>query len=188
MPFAAVVAIVWALGTLLFIYIWPRITYAAYKRAILRYGLGGGPVPINTLYAASNLASSSASSASLLATGTRDLLYFGGWLDLADGPQVLHVPDMGDRYFSIQFTDSRDGANFAYVGTRSTGNRAGEYLISGPGWHGSAPQGVGKITSPNNAVLVIGRALVDNDDDVAAAFTLTKQIQLTPLSKWDAGK
>src|SRR5512143_2892107 len=70
--FGAVAAIVWVLGTLVFIYIWPSITYSAYKRAILQHGLGGGPTSINTLYAAPNLSSPSAPGSSLMATGTND--------------------------------------------------------------------------------------------------------------------
>jgi hypothetical protein len=130
--FAAVAVIVWGLGTFVFIYFWPPMTYTAYKRAIVQHGLGSGPIPLNTLYAAPNLSSPSASSGSLLATGTNDVLYIGGWLDLSKGPQVLHVPDFSGRYYSVQFTDPSDGADFAYVGTRTTGTQAGDYLITGP--------------------------------------------------------
>jgi hypothetical protein len=34
-----------------------------------------------------------------------DTLYVVGWLDLSKGPQVLHVPAMNGRYYSVQFTD-----------------------------------------------------------------------------------
>ena len=180
-PFAAVAVIVWGLGTFVFIYFWPRITYSAYKRAILQHGLGGGPIPVNTLYAVPNLASPSASSSSLLATGTNDVLYIGGWLDLSKGPQVLHVPDFSGRYYSVQFTDPSDGADFAYVGTRTTGTQAGDFLITGPGWKGTVPQGMKQISSPNNSVLVMGRVLVESDSDLSTVYDLSKQIQLTPL-------
>ncbi|HEX7740993.1 MAG TPA: DUF1254 domain-containing protein, partial [Sphingobium sp.] len=165
-----------------FLYFWPPITYSAYKRAIVRHGLGGDPIPVNTLYAVPKLASPSASNASLLATGTNDVLYIGGWLDLSNGPRVLHVPDMAGRYYSVQFTDPSDGTDFAYVGTRTTGTAAGEYLISGPGWKGTVPQGMAQIASPNNAVLVVGRVFVESDSDLPTAYGLAQQIQLTPLS------
>ena len=35
---------------------------------------------------------------------------------------------------------------------------------------------------PNNAVLVIGRVLVESDSDVSTAYWLAKQIQLMPLN------
>jgi hypothetical protein len=179
--FAAVVVLVWGVGTFVFIYFWPPITYSAYKRAV-RHGLGGDPIPVNTLYAVPTLASPSASNSSLLATGTRDVLYVGGLLDLSIGPQVLHVPDMADRYYSVQFTDPSDGADFAYVGKRTTGTEAGDYLMSGPGWKGTVSQGMTQISSPNNSVLVIGRVFVESDSDLPTAYGLAKQIQLTPLS------
>ena len=180
--FVVVAVIVWGLGTVVFIYLWPTFTYSAYKRAVVQHGLGGGPIPVNTLYAVPTLASPAASNASLLATGTNDVLYVGGWLDLSKGPHVLHVPDMAGRYYSVQFTDPSDGTDFAYVGKRTTGTEAGEYLISGPGWKGTVSQGMTQIASPNNSVLVIGRVFVESDSDLPTAYGLAQQIQLTPLS------
>jgi len=180
--FVVVAVLVWGLGTFVFLYFWPPITYSAYKRAVVQHGLGGDPIPINTLYAVPNLSSPSASNSSLLATGTNDVLYVGGLLDLSKGPQVLHVPDMAGRYYSVQFTDPSDGTNFAYVGKRTTGTEAGDYLMSGPGWKGTVSQGMTQIASPNNSVLVIGRVFVESDSDLPTAYGLAKQIQLTPLS------
>jgi len=181
LPFAAVAVIIWVLGTIVFLYFWPHITYAAYKRAVVQHGLGGGPIPINTLYAVPSLSSPSASNGSLLGTGTTDVLYVGGWLDLSKGPLALHVPDMAGRYYSVQFTDPSEGADFAYVGTRTTGTAAGDHLVTGPNWKGQVPSGMTQISSPNNAVLVVGRVRVENDRDLSTAYSLSKQIQLEPL-------
>ncbi len=179
--FVVVTVLVWGLGTFVFIYFWPPMTYSAYKRAV-QHGLGGYPIPVNTLYAVPNRSSSSAPSSSLLATGTEDVLYIGGWLDLSKGPQVLHVPDMAGRYYSVQFTDPSDGTNFAYVGKRTTGTEAGDYLIGGPRWKGTVSQRMTQIASPHNSVLVFGRVFVESDSDLPTAYGLAKQIQLTPLS------
>jgi hypothetical protein len=46
------------------------------------------------------------------------------------------------------------------------------------------PQGMKQISSPNNSVMVMGRALVESESDLATAYDLSKQIQLTPLSQW----
>ena len=182
-PFVVVAVLVWGLGTCVFLYFWPSITYSAYKRAVVQHGLGGDPIPINTLYAVPTLSSPAASNSSLLATGTDDVLYIGGWLDLSRGPQVLHVPDMAGRYYSVQFTDPSDGTNFAYVGKRTTGTGAGDYLISGPRWKGSMSRGMTQISSPHNAALVLGRVFVGSESDVPIAYGLAKQVQLTPLSQ-----
>ena len=183
--------IVWGVGTVAYIYFYPRLIYTnAFEKAILVKGFGEGPIPVNTLYTepqtlfAEPLASQSASSSNLMTTGTnRDTLLTAGWLDLSKGPRILHVPDVAGRYYSVQFTDPSDGTDFAYVGTRTTGTKAGDYLISGPGWKGTVPQGMTQISSPNNSVLVIGRVLVYSDSDLTTAYGLEKQIGLTPLSQ-----
>ena len=182
-PLAVAALIVWALGTPAFIYFWPRLTVMGFKRAIVKRGFGGGPIPVNTLYAEPNISSASASNASLLGTGTDDLLYVAGWLDLRNGPQVLHAPDMAGRYYSVQFTDPSDSANFAYIGKRTTGTKAGDYLLGGPGWKGTLPKGMTQISSPNTSVLVIGRVFVESDSDQPTAYALAQQIQLAPLSQ-----
>jgi hypothetical protein len=183
--FGSVMLVAWGIGTFLFIYFNPHFMYGLFQRGIVQNGLGGGPIPVNTLYAVPNLASPSMATRSrLLTTGTNhDTLYIGGWLDLSKGPQVLHVPAMAGRYYSVQFTDPSDGTDFAYVGTRTTGTQAGDYLVSGPSWKGTVPQGMKQISSPNNSVLVIGRVLVASDSDTPTAYNLARQVQLTPLSQ-----
>ena len=186
-----VVIVVWCL----FIYFWPRLLLSVYKRAILVKGFGDGPIPVNTLYTqpqelfAEPLTSQTASSSNLATVGVNhDTLLTVGWLDLRKEPLVLHVPDMNDRYYSVQFTDPSNNTIFAYVGKRTTGTSAGDFLITSPGWQGTVPTGVTQISSPVKAVLVIGRTLVESDSDVATAYELSKRIQLTPLSQWKPGQ
>jgi hypothetical protein len=174
----------------LFIYFWPRLMLSAYKRAILVKGFGEGPIPLNTLYTqpqksfAEPLILQTASSSNAVTAGVNhDTLLTVGWLDLKKGSLVLHVPNMNDRYYAVQFTDPSKNTVFAYVGKRTTGTQAGDYLITGPGWKGQAPGGMKQISSPNNSVLVIGRVLVESDSDLSTAYDLSKQIQLTPLSQ-----
>ncbi|MCX2749861.1 DUF1254 domain-containing protein [Arthrobacter sp. MI7-26] len=182
-PLAIAAVIVWVIGAPAFIYLWPRLTVNGYKRAIVKHGFGDGPIPVNTLYAVPGTSSPSASRGSLMATGADDLLYVGGWLDLSKGPQVLHVPDLAGRYFSVQFTDPSTSTNFAYVGKRTTGTKAGDYVLSGPGWKGTVPNGMTQISSPTDSALVIGRVFVESDSDLPIAYGLAKQIQLAPLKQ-----
>ena len=178
------------LGTFLLAHYWPRLVNNEFKKAILDQGFGAGAVPVNTLYTeperlfADPLHTSlPAGSSDLMTRGVNhDTLLTVGWLDLAKGPLVLSVPDFSGRYYSIQFTDPFD-TDFAYVGTRTTGAKAGEYLITAPGWRGTIPAGMTQIPSPNNSVLVLARTLVYSDSDVSAAFALAKQLQLTHLSQ-----
>jgi hypothetical protein len=182
--FGSVIIVVW----FLFTYNWPRLLLLVYKRAILGKGFGEGPVPINTLYTTPQILfadpiawQSGPGSNSVTAGMNRDTLITIGWLDLRKGPRVLHVPDMNGRYYAVQFTNPSNNTVFAYVGKRTTGTKAGDYLISGPHWKGQMPSGMKQVSSPTNSVLVIGRVLVENDSDLPTAHHLTEQIRLTPL-------
>jgi hypothetical protein len=168
-------------------YFWPCMLMYVYKRAILVQGVGNGPIPINALQAVPQALFAdpvgAAGSASKLATMgvNRDTLYVVGWLDLSKGSQVMHVPDMAGRYYSVQFTDPSKNTTFVYVGKRTTGTAAGDFLITGPGWNGQIPSGMKQISSQNNSVLVAGRVFVKNDSDLPNAHHLSTQIQLAPL-------
>jgi hypothetical protein len=194
LTFAVAVIVVWGLGAYAYIYFMPHLLYNALERAMVQRGIGattnGTPssgIPVNTLFAMSALASPASLKSNFLEGTNHDTLYTTGWLDLSKGPEVLYVPDMAGRYYSIEFVDPW-GDVFAYVGRRTTGTRAGDYLISGPGWRGALPEGVKHISSPDNTVLLIGRVLVESDSDLASADGLEKQIQLTPLSRWQPGQ
>ena len=185
-PLAVAAIVVWVLGSLAFIYYWPRITVGGFKRAILRRGFGGGPIPVNTVYAVLDRSSQSAAT-SVIGTGTDDVLYLGGWLDVNVGPRVLHVPAMDGRYYSVQFTDPTSGANFAYVGTRATGTAAGDFLLCEPGWKGDLPTGMTRIDVPHRSALLIGRVFAADEDDRLVAYSLAKQIRLELLNDRSEG-
>lgn len=179
--FGSVMAATWFVA----IYFWPRMLLSVFKRAILVKGFGDGPIPVNTLYTqredlfADPLHVPAGGSKVASAGVNRDTLLTLGWLDLSKGPLVLQVPDMADRYYSVQFTNPSNNANFAYVGRRTTGTGAGGFLITGPGWDGEVPAGMGHIASPKRSVLLIGRVLVYGDGDIKAAYHLSKQMRLT---------
>jgi hypothetical protein len=65
--------------------------------------------------------------------------------DLRAEPLVFTVPQVENgRYYSLQFIDMYT-FNFAYVGSRATGNAAARYLLAGPSWHGETPSGVNAV-------------------------------------------
>ena len=113
-----------------------------------------------------------------------DTVYSVIWLDLDEGPIVLSVPDVGERYYTFQMA-SLDSDNFAYVGTRTTGSGAGNYAIVGPNWHGQLPPDV-KALAPSRTryALVLGRTLVYSRADLPDVQKIQSQYSLTPLSQW----
>ena len=176
---AVTAVVIWFAGTILFIHLWPLLTVNGFKRAILKQGFDGHPIPANTIYAVSGRNSRNTSGNALMAAGTDDLLYVIGWLDVKAKPLMLHVPDMDGRYYSIQFTDPASGSNFAYVGKRVSGTGAGIFLLHDSRWKGNVPEGVTRIAAPHGLALVIGRVFAADDDDRLRAYAFAKQIQFT---------
>jgi hypothetical protein len=112
-----------------------------------------------------------------------DTLYGYSWLDLTKEPQLLHVPDTNDRYYSIQLLDAYANT-YAYVGRRATGTKEGTYAIVGPNWQGALPAGVKRIDAPTNVGLAFTRTLVAGDADLPAAQAIQRQYALAPLSAY----
>jgi len=116
-----------------------------------------------------------------------DTTYTVGRLQLAAGPRVLDVPDTHGRYYVIQFLDAYSNP-FAYVGRRTTGTKAGSYVVVPPRYTGSLPAGVKRIESPTNLVWVLGRTLVRDEADMPAVAQLMANYRITPLDAWTEGQ
>jgi len=119
-------------------------------------------------------------------TPNADTPYCMFWLDLRAEPQVLLVPEMEpDRYYSFQLIDWYTH-NFAYVGTLTTGNDAGSFLITGPGWNGQAPEGVDAVLrSETDLVFIVVRTQLFGPDDLARVAEIQKKYTLQPLSAFE---
>ncbi|MBS0260705.1 MAG: DUF1254 domain-containing protein [Planctomycetes bacterium] len=106
-------------------------------------------------------------------------------LDLRAEPIVLTVPQLEkERYYSIQLIDAYT-FNFAYIGSRATGNDAGSFLIAGPDWKGETPQGVKKvIRSETQLVLAAYRTQLFNPADLDNVKKVQAGYQAQPLSKF----
>jgi hypothetical protein len=104
-------------------------------------------------------------------------------MDLRAEPMVLTVPPIeGERYFSIQLVDLYTH-NFDYIGSRTTGNGGGIFLIAGPSWDGEVPAGVTKvILSETELVLAIYRTQVFNPGDLDNVKAIQAGYKAQPLS------
>ncbi len=112
-----------------------------------------------------------------------DTLYSFAWLDLSKEPFILSLPDTGQRYYLMQMLDGWTNV-FSSVGTRTTGNKKGDYAIVGPNYTGKLPEGVKEIKSPTSLVWIIGRTQTNGKTDFAAVRALKAQYKLIPLSAW----
>ena len=104
-------------------------------------------------------------------------------LDLRAEPYVLTVPKIEkDRYFSIQLIDLYTH-NFAYIGSRTTGNDGGRFLIAGPTWKGKAPKGINKvIRSETELVVAVYRTQLFSPGDIDNVKAIQAKYKVQPLS------
>jgi hypothetical protein len=99
-------------------------------------------VPWNTL---SNTARVYTPNDKAIQTPNSDTPYSFLGADLRAEPLVLTVPTIEEeRYYSLQFIDMYT-FNFAYVGSRATGNDGGSFLLAGPNWNGETPSGIKSV-------------------------------------------
>ena len=110
-----------------------------------------------------------------------DTLYSSAFLDLSAEPIVLSVPDTHGRYYLLPILDAWTNI-FASPGKRTTGTKAGQFAITGPGWQGTLPKGVTELKSPTNMGWIIGRTQTNGPADYPAVHAIQDGFKLTPLS------
>ncbi|HKO78355.1 MAG TPA: DUF1254 domain-containing protein [Flavobacterium sp.] len=117
-----------------------------------------------------------------IVTPNNDTPYSWAILNLSDEPIVIDVPEIKDkRYYVMQLIDAYT-YNFAYIGSRATGNKAGRYLIAGPNWKGKTPAGINKVfTSETNLVTILGRTEMDNLGEESLIKKIQSEYHLIPL-------
>lgn len=116
-------------------------------------------------------------------TPNSDTPYSWLTLDLRAEPMILTVPPIEKkRYFSIQLIDLYTH-NFNYIGSRTTGNDGGQFLIVGPGWDGEAIDGITKvIRCETDLMLAVYRTQLFNSDDIENVKVIQDSYKVQPLS------
>ena len=111
-----------------------------------------------------------------------DTLYTTVWLDVSKEPWVFSIPDVGDRYYLMPMLDGWTDV-FQVPGKRTTGGKAQQYAITGPGWSGNLPAGVTEYKSPTALVWILGRIYcTGTPDDYAKVHALQDKFSVVPLS------
>ena len=117
-------------------------------------------------------------------TPNADTPYSMAGLDLRAEPLVLEVPAVTDRYYVMQFVDLF-GTNPHFVGSRATGAEAGTYLLVGPGYSESIPDGFTDVLRfETDLVVMIGRTQLLAADDLEATAAIMAAYRLETLSTY----
>jgi len=116
-------------------------------------------------------------------TPNSDTPYSFVGMDLRTEPMVLTVPKIEEsRYFTVQLIDAYTH-NFAYIGSRTTGNDGGSYLIAGPDWKGETPRGITKVIhSETQFVFGAFRTQLFNPADLENVKKVQAGYKAQPLS------
>lgn len=161
-----------------YFYYYPLVENLHQVRRYVTTGVGSNPAaPFNHFSHARKLAGPE----DTFVTINNDTVYSMAQLDLSAGPLALDVPDTGDRYYVLQFVDAWTN-NIAYVGTRATGNRAGQFVIVPPGWQGELPSERQVIQASTDIVSIVGRFACTGPDDIPAANAVQDAVHLAPLN------
>lgn len=164
-----------------FIYGLPIVmNYAVMNEFVVDKNSGQYKAPFNSIY---NDARVFTYQDTAVVTPNSDTPYSMLWLDLRAEPMVISVPAVEkQRYYSVQLVDGNT-YNYGYIGSRATGVEAGNYLVVGPDWQGTAPAGIKQVfqsTTPFG--LSIFRTQLFNAADMPNVVKVQAGYQAQPLS------
>ena len=120
-----------------------------------------------------------------IVTPNSDTPYSSLWLDLRAEPMVVSVPAVEKkRYYSVMLADGST-YNYGYIGSRATGNEAGDYLVAGPDWKGETPPGIKKVfRSGTQFSLAAFRTQLFNSADMPNVVKVQSGYKAQPLSAY----
>lgn len=115
-------------------------------------------------------------------------LYGAGFLDLRAGPVVIEVPEITDRYFSVQVMDQY-GIFRMIVGSPFNGTKARKYILVPPGFTGNVPADFPTtdiIQWPSLTAYGVARMAVKTgtDAEIKTINGYQDQLTITPLADW----
>jgi hypothetical protein len=106
-------------------------------------------------------------------------------VDLRAEPTVISLPAVPKpRYYSVMLTDANT-FNYGYMGSRTTGNGPGDYMIVGPDWKGETPAHIKQVfhsTTPFSAAVF--RTQLFNPADMPNVVKIQAGYKVQPLSAY----
>jgi hypothetical protein len=133
--------------------------------------------PLNQIGWARQLATPDAKD---MPTANNETLYMSAVVKL-DEPFVVTVPDTGGRYYVVNVFNMWQELEH-YVGYRTTGTKAGKFVLVPPGWKGSVPADATRLDVKTDKVWLWGRLFVADGESLDAVHQLQDKFVLAPVS------
>jgi hypothetical protein len=120
-----------------------------------------------------------------IVTPNSDTPYSFLWMDLRAEPIVLSVPGVEkSRYYAVQLIDGNT-FNYGYIGSRATGNKAGDYMVVGPDWKGETPPGIKQVFQSTTQFSLAGyRTQLFNPGDMKNVVKIQAGYKVRTLSAY----
>ena len=166
-----------------FIYGLPIVTYygAMYEFAIDRSS-GQFKAPLNQIHNEANVFTYKDTA---VVRPNSDTPYSMLFMDLRTEPLVLSVPAVDrNRYYSVQLCDGNT-YNYGYIGSRTTGNEPGDYVVVGPDWQGTiSPQIKKAFRSSTQLSVAVYRTQLFNLGDIENVKKIQAGYKVQTLSQF----
>ncbi len=105
-----------------------------------------------------------------------DTIYSGLLVDLRQSPQIVTIPDTGERYLSVMMTDLR-AYNFDVLV-----QQPGKYLFALKGYKGKVPTDVTLYEVESDFLLFAIRTGVSGPEDLPNVIAIQDQMKVEPLN------
>jgi hypothetical protein len=145
----------------------------------------GGVLPVAPTGYVSMLTDYIAADERFVTCPNQDTVYGAGFMALDRQPVIVQVPDFGGRFYTYQLVDHRTDS-FYSIG-KQYNTKPGFYLLVGPNWNGTLPDGIAGVgKSSTDLVAIFPRVFQDDTpEDKAAIQGLLRQIMVYPLAEFD---
>ena len=180
-----------SIGIDAYVYFYPLVTMDVTRRQLTNAEPGKGIGAPPNVFA--NIPAFPSADMRAVVRPNFDTLYSSGYLDMTKEPVVVSAPDTNGRYYLLPMLDMWSDV-FAAPGSRTTGTKAGHFLIVPPGWRPDLrdkvveefklPKDIQRIDAPTPYVWVIGRTKTDGPADYDAVHKIQAGYTITPLSQW----